>query len=175
MNERLSKNASSPQVRRPARVVPSKASLTERTIDFGPLTGHFGYYLRRLQHVFSRYFNNSALGSRLQARDVGAMFVIGLNPGVTPSQLTSALMMDAAPVTTMLNAFETRGWIIRRVSGTDARSRTVYLTPEGQEVLDDLRRLAGVVDQDFVDGILTPDESRQLVLLLSKLLAGHRK
>jgi DNA-binding MarR family transcriptional regulator len=83
--------------------------------------------------------------------------------------------MDAAPVTTMLNAFELRGWIVRRVSSADARSRTIYLTPEGQTVLAQVRRIEGGIDQDFIGDALTAEEKDQLITLLSKLLAHRRK
>jgi DNA-binding MarR family transcriptional regulator len=143
-------------------------------IELGPLTRRFGYYLRRLQHAYKKHFSASAGGVDVQARDVGPLFVIGLNPGITPSQLAAALMMDAAPVTTMLNTFAAKGWIVRHVSSADARSRVIYLTPEGQTILALVRRIEGKIDQHFLSTALTAEESKQLIGLLAKLLAAHR-
>lgn len=143
-------------------------------IELGPLTRRFGYYLRRLQQAYKKHFSTAAEGMEVQARDVGPLFVIGLNPGITPSQLAAALMMDAAPVTTMLNTFAGKGWIVRQVSSADARSRVIYLTPEGQTVLALVRRIEGGIDEHFLGTALTAEESQQLIGLLAKLLAAHR-
>ncbi len=150
------------------------AQATAAAIELGPLTKRFGYYLRRLQHAYKKHFSTSAAGMDVQARDVGPLFVIGLNPGITPSQLAAALMMDAAPVTTMLNALAARGWIVRHVSSADARSRVIYLTAEGQTTLDLVRGIEGKIDQHFLDHALTAEEGKQLIGLLAKLLAAHR-
>jgi DNA-binding MarR family transcriptional regulator len=146
-----------------------------RVIDFGPLLESLGYYLRRLQQAYKRNFSASVGDFDVQARDVGALFAIGLNPGLTPSQLATAMFMDAAQVTAMLNAFAWRGWIDRRVSKADARSRTIHLTPVGQEVLAKLRPIVGVIDRNFTQDALTPEERDLLIRLLAKLLAAHRR
>jgi len=147
----------------------------EPSIDFGPLTSHFPYYLRRLQKDFKTHFSSSVGDLNVQARDVGALFAIGLNPGLTPSQLAPAISLDAAQVTSMLNEFTLKGWIVRRVSSADGRSRTLHLTTAGKNLLAKLQPMIGEIDQKFVEGILTTEEEGQLIGLLAKLLAGRRE
>jgi DNA-binding MarR family transcriptional regulator len=141
-------------------------------IDYGPLSQYLGFYLRRLHDDYRKYFVLQAGDLDIQPREVGALFVIGLNPGLTPSQLSVALAMDGAQITAMLNLFDARGLLERRVSSVDARSRLVYLTSDGKKMLGKLRKLVGGFDRDFSGNALSDEELKQLIMLLAKLLAG---
>src|SRR6266436_9947309 len=110
-------------------------------IDFGPVAGHLAHYMRRLLKSFKYHFKTSVGDLDVQASDVGALFVIGLNPGLSPSQLAPAVSLDAAQVTGMLNAFELKGWIARRVSSADGRARSLHLTRVGENLVAQLRPL----------------------------------
>ena len=143
-------------------------------IDFGPLSQYLGFYLRRLYDDYRKHFVIQAGDLDIQPREVGALFVIGLNPGLTPSQLSIALSLDGAQITAMLNLFDARGLLERRVSSADARSRLVYLTPDGKKMLARLRKLVGGFDRSFSADALTDPEMNQLIRLLAKLLAGIR-
>jgi DNA-binding MarR family transcriptional regulator len=146
----------------------------ERRMEFGPVKGHLAYYLRRLLKAFKYHFKSSVGDLDIQAHDVGALFAIGLNPGLTPSELVTTLYLDPAQVTGMLNTFELKGWIVRRVSSTDGRSRALHLTNAGQRLLAQLEPMVGEIDRAFVEGILTKEETAQLIGLLAKLHAGRR-
>ncbi len=141
-------------------------------IDVGPLDNYLGYYLRRLYENYRRHFMTVAAEFNFGPREVGAAFVIGLNPGLTPSQLREALAMDGAQITALLNQFERRGYVERRVSETDGRSRHVYLTDAGRTLLTRLREVVGWFDRSFSGDSLTDAELEQLVGLLAKLHAG---
>jgi len=139
-------------------------------LDLGVLTSSLGYLLRRLQLAYKKQFLREAGSSQLQPRYVGAMYVIGLNPGVTPSQMSAALGLDDVHTTLLLNALEERGLVVRRPSTTDGRSRVVHLTPAGRKAFAKLRIVATRVEQDFVSGALTKQETAQLVSLMTRLL-----
>jgi MarR family transcriptional regulator, temperature-dependent positive regulator of motility len=141
-------------------------------VDFGPLDKYLGYYLRRLYDDYRRHFVLKAGDLDVQPREVGALFVIGLNPGLTPSQLCGALELDGAQITSMLNMFENRGLVERRVSSTDGRSRLAFLTPGGQSMLKRLRKFVDGFDRSFSGASLTDEELAQLIGLLAKLHSG---
>lgn len=143
-------------------------------IDFGPVAGHLAHYMRRLLKSFKYHFRTSVGELDVQASDVGALFVIGLNPGLSPSQLAPAVSLDAAQVTGMLNTFELKGWIARRVSSLDGRARSLHLTRAGENLVAQLRPLVVEADRTFVDGILTKQEAQQLTKLLAKLIVGRQ-
>jgi len=143
-------------------------------VDFGPLDKYLGYYLRRLYDDYRKHFVFKAGDLDVQPREVGALFVIGLNPGLTPSQLRGALELDGAQITSMLNMFENRGLIERRVSSTDGRSRLAYLTPRGQAMLKRLHKFVDGFDRSFSGESLTDKELGQLIGLLAKLHSGAK-
>jgi DNA-binding MarR family transcriptional regulator len=155
-----------------ARPAGQPEPIETKQIDFGPLDQYLGFYLRRLHEGYRKHFVLQAGDLDIQPREVGALFVIGLNPGLTPSQLSAALALDGAQITAMLNLFDGRGLLERRVSSVDGRSRLVYLTPNGKKMLSKLRGLVGVFDRDFSGGALTDAELDQLIKLLAKLVAG---
>ena len=154
-----------------ARDAEQSDSIDLTQIDFGPLSRYLGFYLRRLYDSYRKHFVARAGELDVQPREVGALFVIGLNPGLTPSQLSAALAMDGAQITGMLNMFDARGLLERRVSLADARSRLVYLTPAGKKMLQRLRKLVDGFDRDFAGDALSDAEIRQLITLLAKLHA----
>jgi len=143
-----------------------------RAIHFGPLDEYLGFYLRRLYDAYHAHFVAEVGDMDVQPREVGALFVIALNPGLTPSRLGAAVQLDRSQITSMLNLFEGRGILERRVAASDGRSRQVYLTPEGEKMLGRLREFVATFDRSFSGHALTDEELEQLVSLLAKLLAA---
>jgi DNA-binding MarR family transcriptional regulator len=142
-------------------------------LDVALLTSSLGYLLRRLQLAYKKHFLREARSTKLQPQHVGAMYVIGLNPGVTPSQMSAALGLDAVHTALMLNALEERGLVVRRLSRTDGRSRVVHLTPAGRRAFAKLQIVATRVEQDFVSPALTQQETAQLISLMTRLLGDR--
>lgn len=154
---------------------PPRAGSLRRSgdLELGVLTSSLGYLLRRLQLAYKKHFLREARSSDLQPRHVGAMYVIGLNPGVTPSQMSGALGLDAVQTALMLNALEERGLLVRRLSRTDGRSRVVHLTPAGRKAFAKLQIVATRVEQQFVSTALTRQETAQLISLMTRLLGDR--
>lgn len=148
------------------------AATNGREIDVGPLDQYLGYYVRRIFENYRQHFMRVASEFQFGPREAGAAFIIGLNPGLTPAQLREALSMDGAQITALLNLFERRGFIERRVSATDGRSRHVYMTGKGEAMLQRLRRVVAWFDRSFSGDSLTDRELKHLIRLLAKLHAG---
>ncbi len=133
------------------------------------LTGSLGYLLRRLQLAYKKHFLRETGSSGLQPRYVGAMYVIGLNPGVTPSQMSAALGLDAVhrPAAQCIGGARAGR---SAPSPTDGRSRVVHLTAAGRKAFGKLQIVAERVEREFVAGALTPQETAQLISLMTRLL-----
>jgi DNA-binding MarR family transcriptional regulator len=162
-----------PEAKAEAATSPAGSSRRSGDLELGVLTSSLGYLLRRLQLAYKKHFLREAHSTNLHPRHVGAMYVIGLNPGVTPSQMSAALGLDAVQTALMLNALEERGLVVRRLSRTDGRSRAVHLTPAGRRSFAKLQIVATRVEQDFVSAALTQKETAQLISLMTRLL-GER-
>lgn len=165
-----SRLARAPAARTDAPTASTGRSPAGSELDLGSLTSSLGYLLRRLQLAYKKHFLREARSINLQPQHVGAMYAIGLNPGVTPSQMSAALGLDAVQTTLMLSALEERGLIVRRLSKTDGRSRLVHLTPAGRKTFAKLQTVAVQVEQDFASAALTREETAQLVSLMTRLL-----
>jgi len=76
-----------------------------------------------------------------------------------PSQidLASLLNIDPASLIKMLDALETRGLIRRTPHGTDRRTKTIEITPEGTELMDRISAIAKEVRRELLVGV-TPEE-----------------
>lgn len=142
-------------------------------LDAATLTASLGYLLRRLQLAYRKHFTRVAGPDGVSPNHVGAMYVIGLNPGVTPTRIGTALGLDGAQVATMLNALEQRGLVARKISRADGRSRAVHLTAAGRRAFATVQAVAEEAEASFVAGRLDAAETRQLIGLMSRLLAGH--
>jgi DNA-binding MarR family transcriptional regulator len=164
------RQGSLPASRAPTAIPRAGRSRPAADLELGVLTSSLGYLLRRLQLAYKKQFLREAGSSALQPRYVGAMYVIGLNPGVTPSQMSAALGLDDVHTTLLLNALEERELVVRRPSTTDGRSRVVHLTPVGRKAFAKLRIVATRVEQDFVSRALTKQETAQLISLMTRLL-----
>lgn len=143
-------------------------------IDFGPMPTLIGYHLRRLQVAYKKHFMRVAAELNILPNDVNAIVVIGLNPGLTPANLSMILEFDGAKITAILKMFEMRGLLVRKTSKADGRSRIVYLTSAGKKFLNRLLALTQLADSTFIDGRLTKTETEQLVTLMVKLLGDRR-
>jgi MarR family transcriptional regulator, temperature-dependent positive regulator of motility len=178
MTDKLSSNRNTARsFARSARVQPgnrlTEAPGEKRTkIDYGPLDQYLGFYVRRLYDNYRKHFTAKAGDMDVQPREAAALVIMSLNPGLTPTELSVALALDGAQVTGMLNLFESRQLLERRISSSDARSRLVSLTAAGEAMVTRLYEFLGHFDQQFNSQSLSEDELRQLLGLLAKLNAG---
>jgi len=147
-------------------------SAGEYEIDTGPLRQYLGYYMRRLYDIYGKQFVVQSGDLDVHPREVGALILIGLNPGMTPKRLGAALAMDGAQITGLLNMFVSRNVLERRISEEDGRSRQVFLTAQGKKSFAHVMTYADDFDTGFSSGILDDAERKQLVTLLGKLFEG---
>ena len=138
----------------------------------GSLPHSLGFTLRRVQLAYKKHFARIAAGTGFQLNHVGTMSLIARNPGVTPGALAAALTIDAAQVTSIIKELELRGFISRRKSPTDNRSRSLRLTAAGKRQYERLKIIVAEVESRFVGDSLSPDECEQLSSLLGRLRAA---
>jgi DNA-binding MarR family transcriptional regulator len=108
-----------------------------------------------------RPLNVSAAGGLVlgMLRDQGAM---------SPSVLGERLIVTRATVTGLLDSLEQRGFVRRTAHPTDRRSITVEITPEGLEVLAELRVVVHRNEKAWLGG-LSDDDLRAYIALLHRV------
>jgi DNA-binding MarR family transcriptional regulator len=87
---------------------------------------------------------------------------------LTQRELARRMASDPSTVRAMLVLLAKRGFVRRDSHPTDARARTVALTPLGKRTFRQLWR-AGEPIREQMLGALAPDEAETLVTLLSRI------
>ena len=90
---------------------------------------------------------------------------------LTPSELTSWMMITSGGVTQRVDRLSRQGLVERAPHESDRRSTTVGLTAAGRKVIDKAMPLHIAAEQELLAG-LTPKERSTLIALLTKALAG---
>lgn len=116
------------------------------------------------QQLFARY---DLSGSRYYI-----LYHLGERPGLSVSQLSTAMFCDKSNITRLVRAMEEEGLVSRRPHETDGRSLRLFLTEQG----DGLRRRvqtahANLNQERFARGHSALDQ-RDLLACLQKLKAS---
>ena len=98
------------------------------------------------------------------------MLAVSQQPGIEQMELINAAVSTKATLAEMLARMEKRGLIQRKLGSEDRRRRFIYLTPEGEAVLEAAIPVASDVDSAFLSR-LSPEEQSELVKSL-KILVG---
>jgi DNA-binding MarR family transcriptional regulator len=116
---------------------------------FAELDGLLGYLLRRAQGAMHRDFMAAVAEFSLTQKQVGTLWLIHANPGVSQVEVAAALDMDRATMLSVTDRLEDRGLVIRKRSSTDRRRQQLYLTPAGQSTLRKCKARIAEHEQKF--------------------------
>jgi DNA-binding MarR family transcriptional regulator len=94
--------------------------------------------------------------------------------GLTQSELTRVMQVDASAITRMVKSMEEKGWIRRASDPQDNRLTRVFLTPAGHDVIRDLPQRAHDLQQRIIDSI-SPEQLNQLRCILTILDGAARE
>ena len=92
------------------------------------------------------------------------------HPGIEQVDLTAVAVSTKATLAEMLNRMEARGLLRRDHCSADKRRRFVFLTQEGEALLEVCKPLGNSVDEQFL-GRLSPVEQQQFSQLIRKMMA----
>ncbi|WP_246173735.1 MarR family winged helix-turn-helix transcriptional regulator [Limnoglobus roseus] len=90
---------------------------------------------------------------------------------LTQRELARRMSSDPSTVRAMLVLMERQGLVERDVHPTDARARTVALTPKGKRAFRQLWAAGEPIRQQMI-AVLDPDEADTLARLLTRVTAG---
>lgn len=120
-------------------------------ISLDELTGHLGYFVRRLQvWVFQDFIRTLSLID-ISPAQFSVLIVISANPGLSQAELAITLGIERARLVRLLHKLEARGLIQRRQSSADGRRHALQLTPKGSAVLASAKTLAARHERRLVD------------------------
>ncbi|UFH51253.1 MarR family winged helix-turn-helix transcriptional regulator [Pseudomonas sp. KNUC1026] len=127
-----------------------------------------GYALRRAQLKVFQHLVGSLAEHDLRPAELTALAIIQDEPGLMQAELARQLAIDPPQLVPLLNKLEKRGLAERVRAQQDKRAYGVFLTAEGQALLEPLKALAAQSDL-AATAPLTDSEREQLLALLHKI------
>lgn len=110
--------------------------------NLGPLHGHLGYYVRRLQIWVFQDFIRTLAPLEISPAQFSVLSVIDANEGLSQAELGNTLAIERARLVRLLNRLQKRRLIERLPSSADGRRHALRLTPTGQATLKQANVLA---------------------------------
>jgi DNA-binding MarR family transcriptional regulator len=138
------------------------------TVDTSYLETLVGYNARRAALSVIGLFLQRMAVYGLRPVDFSVLSLITHNPGITSSQLCSALSILPPNLVGMVNALARRGLIQRLPHPRDGRALGLHLTAEGQALMRDAECTARNLE-DEATGQLSTAERKTLIRLLRKV------
>lgn len=142
-------------------------------LDLTEVQALMTYWLRRASHRLSQAHALAAERLNLKPYEFAALSLIAGNPGITSSQLSTALGMRKPNFVGVLRDLESAGYVVRSVHAEDGRASALRATPTGFAAVARLSPLLRQVEAESIAG-LTSRESACLFRLLRKVCSEPR-
>ncbi|WP_246021736.1 MarR family winged helix-turn-helix transcriptional regulator [Alteraurantiacibacter aquimixticola] len=108
--------------------------------DIGALDGIVGFHIRLAHGAVYRHFTETFADLGLTQKQVSVLWLVGDHPEIAQIEVGSRLRMDRATTMTIVNRLEERGLLRRERSSSDGRKQAMFLTEEGEAVLEEAKR-----------------------------------
>lgn len=146
------------------------AAATGLVLNFDELDQVLGFHVRQAQGTMHRRIIEVLSSVDLTQKQAGALWLIGANPGTSQIGIGGALRMDRATTMAIIDRLENRDLVVRQRSVVDRRRHELYLTPTGQKLLVQVKKILKGHEQKFAERF-TADELATLIALLQRVYA----
>lgn len=134
-------------------------------ILLGKLETLLGYSLRRAQMRVFQDFDREMNELGLTPGQLGALFLIEANRGLSQSELGAALGIDRSSVVPLIDRLQKRGWVRRAARASDRRAHALELAPAGVALLARLLPRLEAHEQRIAVALSAQDRKRLFDLL----------
>lgn len=142
-----------------------------KSFDFAQAPGHL---IRRAHQLAVAVFMEETADFDITPVQFAILSALMDTPGADQVTLAARVAFDAATSGSVLGRLEAKGWVRREADLADRRRKLLWVTPEGERIVQQMRR--GVArTQSRILGPLNAAEREQLIKLLAKLVAGHEQ
>lgn len=86
----------------------------------------------------SAFYESWAKKRGLTANGLFSLYVIHENPACTQRLICEKLLLPKQTVNTILESFEKKGYVLKKIVEEDRRNKHLILTPSGQSYTDEL-------------------------------------
>jgi DNA-binding MarR family transcriptional regulator len=103
--------------------------------DIGAIRHIVGFHIRLAHGAVYRHFTDSFAHLGLTQKQVSALWLIDDHPDIAQTGLAQRMRMDRATTMAIVNRLQSRGYVVRGKSTTDARKQRLNLTSAGRRAL----------------------------------------
>src|SRR5882724_272960 len=103
---------------------------------------NFGFILKDVARLYSRRFEDRAVGLSLTIGQCKALGILARNEGISQKRLSELAEIEPMTLVRILDRMESDAWIERRPDPVDRRARTLYVTPRAAPILDQITQLS---------------------------------
>ena len=135
-----------------------------------------GHVIRRLNQHSTQVFALGAqrAGFHLTPVQFAAMDTIAAHPGIDQAGVAADIAYDRATIGGVIDRLEQKGYVSRNVSPEDRRRRAVWLTDQGEAILQDILPVVTNLQETILPG-LEPAERARFLELAGKALGAFGK
>jgi len=131
-----------------------------------------GHLIRRAHQVSVAIFMEETAGFDVTPVQFAILSALIEDPGEDQVTLARKVAFDAATFGSVIARLEGRGWVRREPDAADRRRELLWITPQGSEVAQKMKRNVAKVQQRILEP-LSSAERDQLLALLDRLVGGH--
>jgi len=118
------------------------------------------FLLAQLGAHAERRFGERVAQIGLTPADAGVIRKIAMDPGVSQQALAEHLGLLPSRMVALVDALESKGIVERRRSTEDRRNYQLQLTERGQQVLQNLSRIAAEHEEDLCSSLSHEERAR---------------
>lgn len=140
-----------------------------KSFDFRHAPGHL---IRRAHQVSVAIFMEETTAFDVTPVQFAILNALLEDPGEDQVTLARKVAFDPATFGSVIARLEGRGWVRREPDAADRRRKLLWVTTEGAEAAQKMKRAVGKVQQRILEP-LSAAEREQLLALLGRLVGGH--
>ena len=138
------------------------------------LWGRPGFLIRRLHQIHYAIFFEECAEDNIAITPVqhGILTVLLNRPWMDQTSISTELGLDRTTTADVVRRLEDKMLIKRQVNPNDKRSRQVYITSYGIEIMEQLRPRMQRAQERLIEP-LSPEEQEQFMFLLAKTVEAN--
>jgi DNA-binding MarR family transcriptional regulator len=145
-----------------------KTANGERVASIDAAEPSVGFTVSSIGYAVSRRFRETLAPLELEPREFALLRAVGAAEGQSQQAIGERLQIPPSRMVAFVDALQARSLIERRHNPHDRRTRELYLTPAGRQLLTRAFQLAARLERDLCAD-LTADERDQLLASLQRV------
>jgi DNA-binding MarR family transcriptional regulator len=130
------------------------------------------FLLSQLGGHSSRLWTRRLAEIGLEPRQVMLFRHVALAEGRSQREVAAAIGLPASRIVGLVDRLEAQGWVERRTSRDDRRTRALFVTETGREVLARIATVSAAHEAELTQG-LEPAERDALIALLGRVAGAQ--